>query len=42
MAQEDANLISDWQTFHNVFAEQFGFPVFYGRNMDAWVDCLSY
>ncbi|WP_122763254.1 barstar family protein, partial [Pseudomonas viridiflava] len=42
MAQVDANLISDWQTFHNVFAEQFGFPVFYGRNMDAWVDCLSY
>ncbi|WP_240996800.1 barstar family protein [Pseudomonas viridiflava] len=36
MAQVDANLISDWQTFHNVFAEQFGFPIFYDRNMDAW------
>ncbi|AZF35006.1 hypothetical protein C4J88_0190 [Pseudomonas sp. R4-39-08] len=42
MVQVDANLISDWQTFHNVFAEKFGFPGFYGRNMDAWVDCLSY
>ncbi|POD61503.1 hypothetical protein BKM07_25610 [Pseudomonas syringae group genomosp. 3] len=42
MVQVDANLITDWQTFHSVFAEKFGFPSFYGRNMDAWVDCLSY
>ncbi|MBK5302173.1 MULTISPECIES: barstar family protein [Gammaproteobacteria] len=42
MVQVDANLITDWQTFHSVFAEKFGFPGFYGRNMDAWVDCLSY
>ncbi|MPQ85047.1 barstar family protein [Pseudomonas sp. MAFF 730085] len=42
MVKVDANLISDWQTFHSVFAEIFGFPSFYGRNMDAWVDCLSY
>ena len=42
MVRVDANLISDWQTFHSVFAEKFGFPSFYGRNMDAWVDCLSY
>lgn len=42
MVQIDANLITDWQTFHDVFAEKFGFPSFYGRNMDAWVDCLSY
>ncbi len=26
---------------HAVFAEAFGFPSFYGRNMDAWVDCMS-
>ncbi|WP_454835628.1 barstar family protein [Pseudomonas lini] len=42
MVQVDANLITDWQTFHSVFAQKFGFPGFYGRNMDAWVDCLSY
>ncbi|WP_240050604.1 barstar family protein [Pseudomonas mandelii] len=42
MVRVDANLITDWQTFHSVFAEKFGFPSFYGRNMDAWVDCLSY
>lgn len=33
--------ISDWETFHTVFAEIFGFPGFYGRNMDAWIDCMS-
>jgi hypothetical protein len=37
-----ANLISDWPTFHAVFAEALGFPSFYGANMDAWVDCLTY
>nr|WP_241667681.1 barstar family protein [Pseudomonas caspiana] len=42
MVRVDANLITDRQTFHSVFAEKFGFPSFYGRNMDAWVDCLSY
>ncbi len=22
--------------------EEFGFPDFYGMNMDAWIDCLTY
>jgi hypothetical protein len=34
--------ITDWATFHDVFAEQFGFPDFYGRNMNAWIDCMGY
>ncbi|GMA16162.1 barnase inhibitor [Deinococcus metallilatus] len=34
--------IHDWSSFHNVCAEVFGFPDFYGRNMDAWIDCLTY
>jgi hypothetical protein len=34
--------IRDWATFHDVFAAALGFPGFYGRNMDAWIDCLSY
>jgi hypothetical protein len=34
--------IVDWNTFHDVFAEALGFPDFYGRNMAAWVDCLTY
>ncbi|WP_122335836.1 barstar family protein [Pseudomonas coronafaciens] len=42
MVRVDANLITDWQTFHSAFAEAFGFPGFYGHNMNAWIDCLSY
>ena len=37
----DTRRITDWQSFHDVFAEQFGFPDFYGRNMDAWIDCMT-
>lgn len=33
--------IVDDETFHDVFAKAFGFPDGYGRNMDAWVDCMS-
>jgi Barstar (barnase inhibitor) len=36
----DCAQIHDWQSFHSVFAEILGFPDFYGRNMDAWIDCL--
>lgn len=38
----DTRRICDWDTFHDVFAEVFGFPDFYGRNMNAWIDCMSY
>jgi hypothetical protein len=38
----DGNRIHDWSTFHDVFAQVLGFPSFYGRNMDAWIDCMSY
>ncbi len=34
--------ITDWETFHAECARVFGFPQFYGRNMNAWIDCLSY
>ena len=37
----DASRIADWDSFHNTFAELFGFPDFYGRNMNAWIDCMS-
>lgn len=37
----DTSRITDWDSFHTVFAEAFGFPDFYGRNMDAWIDCLT-
>lgn len=37
----DARRITDWESFHDVFAESFGFPEFYGRNLDAWIDCMT-
>jgi Barstar (barnase inhibitor) len=37
----DGARLSDWDAFHTVFAETFGFPSFYGRNMNAWIDCMS-
>jgi len=36
------NEITDEGTFHSVCQRAFGFPEFYGRNMDAWIDCMSY
>jgi RNAse (barnase) inhibitor barstar len=37
----DTRLIQDWETFHDVFQSAFGFPDFYGRNMNAWIDCKT-
>jgi Barstar (barnase inhibitor) len=33
--------IRDWDAFHDVFAEILGFPDFYGRNLNAWIDCVA-
>ncbi len=38
----DCGRIRDWPSFHQVFAEVFGFPGYYGRNMNAWIDCMTY
>lgn len=38
----DTSRITDWDTFHDVFAETFGFPDFYARNRNAWIDCMTY
>ena len=40
--QIDASKIRDWDTFHDHFSEALGFPEFYGRNMNAWNDCMTY
>jgi RNAse (barnase) inhibitor barstar len=42
LVKVDTCRIRDWNTFHDVFAEVLGFPDFYGRNMDAWIDCMTY
>jgi hypothetical protein len=38
----ETNAIHDFESFHSHCAKVFGFPSFYGRNMNAWIDCLSY
>jgi RNAse (barnase) inhibitor barstar len=38
----DALRITNKDSFHSVFAETMGFPDLYGKNMDAWIDCMSY
>ncbi len=38
----DCRRITGWRSFHKVFATTLGFPDFYGANMDAWIDCMSY
>ena len=38
----DGACISGWETFHNQSVVVFGFPDFYGRNLNAWIDCLTY
>ena len=38
----DTSLITDWNSFHRTCREAFGFPDFYGMNMNAWMDCLTY
>jgi hypothetical protein len=37
----DTQRIVDWVTFHDVFSEALGFPRFYGRNLNAWIDCMT-
>lgn len=38
----NTDLITDWDSFHDLFNVIFGFPDFYGKNMNAWIDCMSY
>ena len=37
----DCQFIADWSSFHEAFARVFGFPAFYGKNMSAWIDCMT-
>jgi RNAse (barnase) inhibitor barstar len=34
--------ICEWGSFHDACARELGFPPLYGRNMNAFIDCLSY
>jgi hypothetical protein len=33
--------VHDWDSFHTAFDKALGFPGFYGRNMNAWIDVMS-
>ncbi|WP_306016584.1 barstar family protein [Oceanicaulis sp. MMSF_3324] len=35
-----SNELRDWASFHEACAKKFGFPDYYGRNRDAWIDCM--
>ena len=37
----NSDSINDWESFHDQCVIAFGFPASYGRNMNAWVDCLT-
>jgi hypothetical protein len=37
----DGAKILDWPSFHQHFKDKLGFPSFYGRTMDGWIDCLT-
>lgn len=41
-ARLNTQSISNWHSFHEVCKQAFGFPDFYGKNMNAWIDCLTY
>ncbi len=37
----DLSGVDDAQALHLLFAEVFDFPDHYGRNWDAWIDCMG-
>src|SRR5438046_690400 len=41
-ASLDGRAITDWDSFHSGCAKALGFPAFYGRNLGAWIDGLTY
>ena len=41
-ASIECSRITSEPTLHDEFDRVFGFFVGYGRNMDAWIDCMTY
>ena len=37
----DGDELGTWKGFHDAFAREFRFFPEYGRNLDAWIDCMS-
>lgn len=42
LVEINCDLIADWASFHDTFAQELRFPPYYGRNMNAWIDCMSH
>ena len=40
-AEIDVSEVRDWEDFHDYFTQKFEFPDYYGRNMNAWIDCME-
>ena len=38
----DGDRIVDGGSFHDVMSEALAFPTWYGRNMSAWIDLMTY
>jgi len=41
MVTIDLSAVYDRDSFHDLMMASFGFPDFYGRNGNAFIDCLS-
>jgi len=37
----DGKAIKDWESFHNEFQKKMEFFEGYGRNTNAWIDCMT-
>ncbi len=37
----DGSKIKDWESFHDEFQSSMGFFEGYGRNINAWIDCMT-
>ena len=37
----DGTKIIDWKSFHDEFQTKLGFFEGYGRNLNAWIDCMT-
>ncbi|MBC9798362.1 barstar family protein [Sinomicrobium weinanense] len=37
----DGRKLKDWNSFHAEFKAIMDFPDYYGKNMDAWIDCVD-
>ena len=42
IVQISTKQIVDWDSFHATLKEALAFPDFYGRNGNAFIDCLTY